>query len=454
MQKINAGLALTPSGWVDNLSLTIGEDGRISEITELEPGATIDVGVLLPANANLHSHAFQRAMAGLTERRGPDKSDSFWTWRKLMYQFLDALNPDQVEAIAAFVQMEMLEAGYASVGEFHYVHHQTAGRPYDDIAELSNRIFAAAGKTGIGLTHLPVLYQQGGCDGRPLEGGQQRFGNSAEAYQQLWDKSASAIRALPDDTVLGVAGHSLRAVSPESLEFAISLAGDGPFHIHVAEQVAEVEEILAAWNARPIEWLLKNHELGKNWCLIHCTQMAPDETRGLAKTGAVVGLCPITESSLGDGIFDGMNYLDAVGKIGIGSDSNIRISVSEELRTLEYSQRLRDRGRAMFATSQKSTGRRLYEATVAGSVQAIARDAGSIEVGKLVDLVALDANSIHLANRSGDEILDSWIFAANDELVTDVWSAGRHVVREGKHKHHEAITQAYRKVLGQLVDAL
>ena len=454
MQKINAGKLLTPSGWVENRTITIGANGRISTISEMERGAKTDAGVLLPAGANLHSHAFQRAMAGLTESRGPDKSDSFWTWRKLMYQFLDALNPEQIEAIAAFVQMEMLEAGYASLGEFHYVHHQTGGRPYDDIAELSNRIISAAGQTGIGLTHLPVLYQQGGCDGRALEGGQKRFGNTADAYQKLWDKSVSAIRSLPEDTVLGVAAHSLRAVSPESLDFAISLAGNNPFHIHVAEQVAEVEEILGAWNARPIEWLLANQSVSENWCLIHCTQMLPEETRGLAKTGAVAGLCPITESSLGDGIFDGLNYLDSGGRIGIGSDSNIRISVSEELRTLEYSQRLRDRGRAMFASPEKSTGRLLYDATVAGSTQAIAREAGSIEEGKLADLVALDIDSIHLANRSGDEILDSWIFAANDELVSDVWSAGRHVVKDGRHKHHDTITQSYRKVLGQLVDAL
>lgn len=454
MQKINAGQVLTPTGWVENRTITIGANGRISGISKMERGAKTDADVLLPAGANLHSHAFQRAMAGLTERRGPDKSDSFWTWRNLMYQFLDALNPDQVETIAAFVQMEMLEAGYASVGEFHYVHHQTGGRAYDDLAELSNRIIAAADHTGIGLTHLPVLYQQGGCDGRPLEGGQQRFGNTADAYQKLWDKSANTIGSLPEDCVIGVAAHSLRAVSPESLDFAISLAGDAPFHIHVAEQVAEVEEILAAWNARPIEWLLANQSVSKNWCLIHCTQMLPEETRGLTKTGAVAGLCPITESSLGDGIFDGLNYLDSGGRIGVGSDSNIRISVSEELRTLEYSQRLRDRGRAMFADSQKSTGRRIYDETVAGSVQAIARDAGSIETGKLGDMVALDGNSIHLANRSQDEILDSWIFAANDELVTDVWSAGRHVVKDGKHKQHDTITQSYRKVLGQLVDAL
>ncbi len=454
MQTITAAHALTPKGWVENLAVTIGPDGRISKLSITPDGTATDVGILLPAVSNLHSHAFQRAMAGLTERRGPDPTDSFWTWRKLMYQFLDVLNPDQIEAIAAFVQMEMLEAGFAGVGEFHYVHHQTGGKPYDNLAELSERIVSAANDTGIGLTLLPVLYEHGGCDGRPLHGGQQRFGNDVARFQKLWEAAASAIAQLPDDARIGVAPHSLRAVKRESLDFASTLAGDRPIHIHVAEQTGEVDEIIQAWGARPVEWLLANHDVSPDWCLIHCTWMQPPETAALAKTGAVAGLCPITESSLGDGIFDGPNFLNAGGSFGIGSDSNLRISLSEELRTLEYSQRLRDHGRAILATGEVSTGRRLYEAAAAGGARALARDSGAIEPGRLADLVALDANSIHLASRTGDAIIDAWVFAANDEVVTDVWSSGRHVVSNGRHAKHDAITALYRKTLAQLVDAL
>lgn len=454
MTVIWANQALTTSGWENNVLIEIDESGRITRVQADSPAAGNRVGTLLPAISNLHSHAFQRSMAGLTEKRGPDPRDTFWTWRQLMFRFLDQLTPEHVQDIAAFVQMEMLEAGYANNTEFHYLHHQPGGVPYDNIAEMAERIAAAADITGIGLTLLPVHYQFGGCDKRPLGAGQIRFGNDPERFARLYEESEKALKSLPSDTRMGVAPHSLRAVGREDLIATTRLSKDGPVHMHLAEQVAEVEEVAAFWGKRPVEWLLENADVDENWCLIHCTQMQEHETLGLAKTGAVAGLCPITESSLGDGIFDGVRYLNAGGIIGVGSDSNIRISLSEELRTLEYSQRLRDKSRAALATPEKSTARRLFDAVAKGGAQAAGRDAGRIEVGALADLMALDGAAVDLIGRTGDTILDTYVFAGDDRMVRDVWSAGRHVVTEGRHIAHDTITSRYRKVMEQLKEAV
>ena len=451
MGRIWAERALLASGWASNVAVVV-EDGRITAMhdgTAPQPGDT-RVGALLPAPTNLHSHAFQRAMAGMTERRGPDPRDSFWTWRQLMFQFLDQLTPDDVQAITAFVQMEMLEAGYSAVAEFHYLHHAPGGAPYAHLPEMSDRIAAAAAQTGIGLTLLPVLYQYGGCDKRSLGPGQIRFGNDPARFATLLDGAEKALAALPNDARLGVAPHSLRAVSPDGLAACLSLRPDAPFHMHLAEQLAEVEEVVAHLGARPVEWLLDHAPVDPRWCLIHCTQMQRHETLALAATGAVAGLCPITESSLGDGIFDGVAWTGAQGAWGIGSDSNIRISLSEELRTLDYSQRLRDNSRAALATATHSTGRVLFDGATRGGAQAAGRDAGQIAAGKLADLVALNITHIDLEGREGDMLLDAFIFAADDRAITDVWAAGRHVVTGGRHMHHDAITSTYRAVLRRL----
>ncbi|TYC48257.1 formimidoylglutamate deiminase [Rhodobacterales bacterium] len=453
---IFAEKALLPDGWADNVSVAFGPDGRISSVVadapEKSDAATQRAAILLPAPVNLHSHAFQRAMAGMSERRGSEPRDSFWTWRQIMFRFLDALTPDDIEAIAAFVQMEMLESGYAAIGEFHYLHHQPGGAPYDSLAELSDRIMAASLQTGIGLTHLPVFYEFGGCDRRPLAPGQIRFGNDFDRFSKLHELAARSLKSLPDDAVLGVAPHSLRAVDEQGLANAVTLAGGNPLHMHLAEQIPEVEEVVAARGRRPVEWLLANHDVSDTWCLIHCTQMTPEETTALAATGAVVGLCPITESSLGDGIFDGVRYLEAGGRFGVGSDSNIRISLSEELRTLEYSQRLRDTCRASVATKDRSTGRVLFDGVAAGGAQAAGRASGAIREGLHADLLALDGEAIDLEGRQGDEILDAWIFAGDDRMVADVWSAGRHLVRGGTHVDAASIRARYRATMKSLRD--
>ena len=446
MTVLFAETALLPDGWASNVRVEVA-DGRIVAVTLGVMADAQKLGCLLPAPVNLHSHAFQRAMAGMTERRGPSP-DSFWTWRTLMYRFLDYLSPDDVQAIAAFQQMETLEAGYAGVAEFHYLHHQPGGAPYDDLSEMSGRIVAAARDTGIGLTLLPVLYQQGGCDGRALTSGQLRFGNDMERFAKLWQGAVA--HATGADMVVGVAPHSLRAVSVQGLRAVVALAPKAPVHLHIAEQVAEVAEVLAHLGARPVEWLLANTGVDARWCLIHATQMEPSETLGLAASGAVAGLCPITEANLGDGIFDGMRWLGAGGRFGVGSDSNVRISLTEELRSLEYSQRLAGKGRAMFATADKSTGRVLFEGAAQGGAQAAGRQSGGIRVGDWADMLALDMGAVDLEGRQGDDILDAFIFAGDDRLVVDVWAAGRHVVTAGRHLARDRIEAGYRRVMAGL----
>ena len=443
MQQIWAETALLSTGWADRVLLTVADDGTLDSVAPGSAPRGQRTGVLLPAPANVHSHAFQRAMAGLTEQRGPDPADSFWTWRRLMYQFLDRLNPDHVEAIAALVQLEMLEAGYAANAEFHYLHHQSDGTPYADPAEMAQRIAGAAAQSGIGLTLLPVHYQYGGCDQRPLGAGQVRFGNDFDQFARLHEASRAAISILQNDCTLGTAPHSLRAVSAADVKKHVKLAGSGPFHMHLAEQLAELKECQAVLGCTPAEWVLANLPLTPRYCFIHCTQMQPAETVALARSGVVAGLCPSTEFNLGDGIFDAVRWLENSGKVGIGSDSNVRIALAEELRMLEYSQRLRDHSRAALATPDQSSGRRLFDAICHGGANAAARNSGEIAPGKLADLVALDRNAIDLAGQSGDTLLDCYIFAGGNDHVTDVWSAGRHMVREGRHIHREAIVARY-----------
>lgn len=455
MQIIHAKQVLTPNGWRSETQVTIDDDGRITSVGAQSEPPTHNVALLLPAPLNLHSHAFQRAMAGLTEARGPDPSDSFWSWRRLMYKFLDQLSPDHVEAIASLVFMEMLEAGYGAVAEFHYLHHDVGGRPYANLAEMSDRIIAAATKAGIGLTLLPVYYQFGGCDLRPLVSGQQRFGNDPERFLRLHADASKSVATGPKDYTIGLAPHSLRAVDTSGLSEILAQATTGPIHMHLAEQVAEVDEVKAHLGARPTEWLLANHAVDNRWCLIHCTQMTPQETVALAKSGAVAGLCPLTESNLGDGIFNGTSFLGHNGTVGFGSDSNVHITLFEELKTLEYSQRLRDLSRAALATPDRSTGRVLFDAALKGGAQAGGRNSGQIEPGTWADLIGLDDDNQWLCNRQEDALLDSLIFGGGGQsCITDVWSAGRHVVKQGRHFRRDAIIRDFKQTMRHLETAI
>ena len=451
MQIIHAKQCLGPGGWATDREVVIGSDGRIASVGAQTGQPTARADLLLPAPVNLHSHAFQRAMAGLTEARGPDPRDTFWSWRRLMFRFLEQLTPDDVEAIAALVFLEMLEAGFGAVAEFHYLHHDVGGVPYANPAEMSERIVAAAVSTGIGLTLLPVHYRLGGCDRRPLAGGQRRFGTDPDGFLALQQGAARALAAGSADMRIGTAPHSLRAVDPAGLAAVLAAAPEGPVHMHLAEQVAEVEEVEAHFGARPAEWLMDHHAVDGRWCLIHCTQMTGAETDALAATGAVAGLCPLTEANLGDGIFNGTRFLGQGGRVGFGSDSNVQISLFEEVKALEYSQRMRDRSRAALATPGRSTGRVLFDAAAAGGAQAAGRDSGRIAPGALADLIGVAEAAPWLTNRAGDTAIDTLIFGGGGQAcIADVWSGGRHVVQGGRHVRRDAVVAAYARVMARL----
>ncbi|MBI6630591.1 formimidoylglutamate deiminase [Pontibaca salina] len=450
---IYAQHALLGAEWARDVRVTV-RAGTITGVERNVPPLPGDVRVdtLLPAPANLHSHAFQRAMAGRTEFRKAGR-DSFWTWREVMYRFVDRLTPEQIEAIAAFAFMEMQEAGYAAVGEFHYLHHQRGGAPYDDRAELSCRIMAAAQQTGIGLTHLPVLYSYGGAGRVPLEPGQLRFGNDVAAFLDLTAAARTALRDLPKDARIGLAPHSLRATAPEDLRTVLAAHDSGPIHIHAAEQPAEVAAIEAWLGQRPVAWLLDQAGVNPDWCLIHATHMTPDETRRLAASGATAGLCPVTEANLGDGPFNGAAYLRAGGGFGLGTDSNIAISLFGELRILEYSQRLRDLARNVLIAGEGSVGQTLYIGAARGGAQALGRKAGVIATDHLADLVAIDSTHPSLCALPRAQILDGLVFACESNAVTDLWSAGRHAVKAGRHIARAPITAAWRAAIAALTTA-
>jgi formimidoylglutamate deiminase len=404
---------------------------------------------VLPGIANLHSHAFQRAMAGLAERQS-NTDDSFWTWREVMYAFAGRIGPGDLQAIAAQLYVEMLKAGYTQVCEFHYLHHQPDGTPYGDPAAMSLALIAAAGEAGIGLTLLPTLYMTGGFDGRPLSERQRRFGHDVEAYLRLLER----LRGEESGRVrVGIALHSLRAVPETAMRevLASELARACPIHIHIAEQIGEVQDCLAIRNARPVEWLLDHAPVDARWCLVHATHLTETETRRLAASGAVAGLCPTTEANLGDGLFALKAFLDAGGRIGIGSDSHISVSAVEELRWLEYGQRLLTRHRNVSASrASPHTGDTLLRLALAGGAQASGVETGVLKPGARADFIVLDDEAPLLAGRDATDVIDTWIFAGNANLVRDVVVAGEPVVRDFRHRDEERIAARYRDVVGRL----
>jgi formiminoglutamate deiminase len=452
-QTLYLAQALLAEGFADDVKLTIA-DGFI---TGVEQGAAASAagtervaGLTLPGMPNLHSHAFQRGMAGLSERRGAS-DDSFWTWREVMYRFLDRLGPDDVQAIAAQAFVEMLEGGFTALAEFHYLHHDKDGHAYADIAEMAGAIASAAEETGLGLTLLPVLYRFGNFGGAPPVHGQRRFVNDRDAYLRLIEASQLKLRSLPDAR-LGLAPHSLRAVALEDLDWLAGLRPDGPLHIHVAEQTREVEDSVKITGRRPVELLMQHTALDQRWCLIHATHLTAQERDGIARSGAIAGLCPITESSLGDGIFDGVRFRAAGGRFGVGSDSNIQIDAGAELRQLEYSQRLRDRGRSLLADAGGSTGTALWQDACTGGTQACGRVIGRIAIGCRADLVTLDLDHPALIGRAGELALDSAIFAANALPLREVRVGGKTLVRDGRHQAREPVRARFAQVMRKLLD--
>ena len=442
--------ALLPDGWADSVRIVMTE----GEIASVEAGATRQPGdtaggCALPGMANVHSHAFQRGMAGLAERR-LHTDDSFWSWREIMYRFLDRMTPEDVGAIAAQAFMEMLRSGFTRVGEFHYLHHAPDGTAYDDPAELSSRIASAADEVGIRLTLLPCFYAHGDFGPAPPLAGQKRFLHGLDAYARLVDLCAGLVRRL-DGATLGIAPHSLRAVSPPELAALVALANGRPIHIHAAEQVREVEACLAWSGRRPVEWLLDNAPVDHRWCLIHATHMDAGEVGRLAASGATVGLCPVTEASLGDGVFPAMAWQAAEGTVAIGTDSNIAIGVAEELRQLEYAQRLATRRRNVMASGLgASTGETLFAAAADGGAFVLDAPATAIRAGSPADIVALDPDAMCLIAGGPPTLLDGWLFSGDRSVVRDVWVGGRQVVTEGRHRQAAAIEAAYARRVTRL----
>lgn len=449
--KYVAPHALLPDGWAERVVIDVDDEGTIRSATSggSAAGAEALAGPVVPAMPNVHSHAFQRAIAGRTGRASPGRDDSFWSWRQAMYAFLERLDPDGLEAIAAQAYVEMLKSGYTSVAEFHYVHHDATGKPYADRAELAMRVAAAAQDSGIRLTLLPVFYAHAGFGGLPPMEGQRRFVHDVTTFAAL----VEALRGKAEGRyVLGLAPHSLRAVTPGELEQVARLVpASAPIHIHAAEQTREVEECFAATQMRPVEWLLTHAGVDRRWCIVHATHMTEREIDGLAASGAVAGLAPTTEADLGDGTFPAPRYFAAKGRFAIGSDSNTVVSPWEELRVLEWSQRLHARRRNVLADDAGlPVGASLWLRAARGGAQAVAQPVGSIAPGCRADMVVLDADDPALAEQCAADMIDAAIFGPARNPVRDVLVAGRFVVREGRHASEEAIFERYRRTLAAL----
>lgn len=449
MPILHAARALTPDGWRSDVRVTIDEGA----IAAVEIGVAAEAGderhaIMAPAAMNLHSHAFQRAFAGLAEARGRE-TDTFWTWRETMYRFALMMSPDDVEAIAAQVYVEMLEAGFAAVAEFHYLHNAPDGSPYDEPAEMAARILAAAGRAGIGIVLLPVFYAHSTFGGAKPLPEQRRFVTDLQSFARLVEACRGMIKRDAGEAI-GIAPHSLRAVTPEELAELVPLAGEGPIHIHAAEQIKEVEDCVAALSARPVRWLIDHAGVDERWCLVHATHMDESETRDLARSGAVAGLCPVTEANLGDGIFNAADYIREGGRYGVGTDSNVSIGVAAELRQLEYAQRLKERARNVCGPPGASCGRAMLEAIWSGGARALRRNTGKLAPGARANILTFRAGHPTLAGKTGDQILDAWIFSAGNSLIDCVWSGGLKVVTGGRHVFRDEIARQFVKTMAGL----
>ncbi|WP_426142258.1 formimidoylglutamate deiminase [Pseudomonas sp. DWP3-1-2] len=452
MSAFFAERALLSSGWANNVRIEVN-NGFVTRVTadaEAQDAERLK-GPVLAGMPNLHSHAFQRAMAGLAEVAG-NLNDSFWTWRDLMYRVVGQISPQQLGVIARQLYIEMLKGGYTSVAEFHYVHQDTTGKPYADPAELALQISQAASDAGIGLTLLPVLYSHSGFGGLAPNEGQRRFIHSTDSYLDL-QRCLEPLLAKQPAQRLGLCFHSLRAVTPQQISEVLAASeSQCPVHIHIAEQEKEVNDCLAWSGRRPLQWLYENVPVDERWCLVHATHAEPDEVALMARSGAVAGLCLTTEANLGDGIFPSVDYAAQGGRWGIGSDSHVSLSVVEELRWLEYGQRLRDQRRnRLYRPDQPMVGRTLYDAALAGGAQALGQPVGQLQVGQRADWLVLDGDDPYIATAAGDGILNRWLFAGGDRQVRDVMVNGQWVVRDGRHAGEEQSNREFAQVLRALL---
>jgi formimidoylglutamate deiminase len=451
-KSIIAPYALLPSGWERDVRFDIDRTGTITGITPASPtqSATLLAGPIIPGMPNTHSHAFQRAFAGRAER-ATSNDDSFWTWRSAMYDLANRITPDDLEAIAAQLYIEMVCAGYTSVCEFHYVHHAPGGRRYDDPAEMSLRLLAAADTAGIGMTLLPVFYHSSDFGGAPALLEQARFVHDVEGFMALFD--ALAPRCATSQRRLGIAPHSLRAVDAEHLQALIAALEErdplAPIHIHIAEQQREVLASLATNGARPVEWLLANAHVDERWCLVHATHMTEEETAAVAQSGATVAICPTTEGNLGDGFFPLAAYLNDHGHLSIGSDSHVSVDPAEELRWLEYAQRLRSHRRAITTSPEA-----IYVRTARDGARATGRAVGELAIGRRADFLVLDAEHPSIIGPDIETIVDRWITSGRQNCLRDVFIGGEHVVIEGKHPRSDAVAARFRKTMAALLGSM
>ncbi len=451
--KLYAENILLESGWQSNKTLHI-IDGIVSDITDGQDNdAYVANGPVIPGMVNCHSHAFQRGFAGFSEQ-GSDSKDSFWTWRQIMYQFKDNITPEQAQTIASQLYIEMLKAGYTRVAEFHYLHHDKDGQNYGQLAQMAQSIFSAAQLSGIGLTLLPVLYRFSGFGPLEPNDGQKRFINSSEQFNQLVSDCV-AIAKTQDNCNVGIAPHSLRAVDKDSLLSAVnhvrSLDAKAPIHIHISEQLKEVDDCLAHFGQRPVQWLLNNMELDQHWCLIHATHINAEEVTGIIESKAIAGICPTTEANLGDGIFPTAEFMEQGGQVAIGSDSHISVSAVEELRLLEYAQRLIKQQRAVLASKQTpSVGQHLWQHTAKAGALSTSSNTGEIAIGKQADLVVINPQKSQLFANQNKFLLDSMVFASQQSFVRDVMVNGHWVITNGEHISDLEIEQQFAATLREL----
>ncbi|CAG9295859.1 formimidoylglutamate deiminase [Celerinatantimonas diazotrophica] len=441
MERYLAPFAYLPSGWQRNVCIEIDDNGFITQLTANDVSGQCQklTGAILPGMPNLHSHAFQRAMAGLGEQR-LNPHDSFWSWREQMYQVALQITPEQLYVIAKSLYMEMLEGGFTSVGEFHYLHHDANGKPYAGNDEMADAISRAAADAGIGLTLLPTLYSYSDFAMAPASSTQRRFIQTTEQYLAQLDRLKPLIQARPNQR-LGGCFHSLRACTPEQINDVVAtLPSDWPLHLHLSEQMREVNRCLEVHQTTPLDWLSRSVEINARWCMIHATHITTRELELLANAQAVAGLCPLTEASLGDGLFEVKRFLAKGGRIGIGSDSHISVDVSEELRMLEYGQRLKHQQRNFLANTQyPSTAERMLVESYRGGAQALAQPIGQLAVGQRADLIELDLSAPYLESANIEQLLDSWVFAHYKNAIQSVMVAGKWQVKEHQHLEHQSM---------------
>lgn len=454
MTELFVKQALLPDGWKKDVSLVIGPDGTFSSVkADTQPSARAEqLDVALPSQISLHSHAFQRGMAGLAERR-QTPSDTFWTWRTLMYKLAGSISPEQMQVIGAYLYMEMLRAGYTQVAEFHYMHRDKAGALYNNPAEMALRVVSGAQTVGLGITVLPTLYMYSGFGERSLLDEQKRFASTPDLIMRICQEvmRTAGVSALVN---AGVGLHSLRAADMSSIKSLLDgTVGNVPIHIHISEQMGEVEQCVAATGRRPVDYLFEHISIDARWCLVHATHLSDLEVEKIAKSNAVAGLCPITEANLGDGFFPFVDYVNLNGRFGIGSDSNILISPAEELRTLEYGMRLSAQSRCVALPRGKSgsTGAWLYQQAIAGGAQACGFDKWGLIEGARADICTVDIGKLILPHLDGDAILDAALFSLPAFPVEHVMCAGVWQVRDGRHPLQDTLTSQFRNAMSKIL---